>query len=59
MLLGEAATGGEAISLTATLFDTRTGDLEARASVRGPIDSVAVLVPRLAHRLMTFDAALQ
>jgi hypothetical protein len=46
------------LTLTASLLTTPSGGSAARASVEGPVDSLSILVDRLAARLLTLDAGV-
>jgi DNA-binding SARP family transcriptional activator/tetratricopeptide (TPR) repeat protein len=57
ILTGNAVREGESeLVLNGTLLDVRDGRVRARATVRGPIDSVSVLVDRLAVELLALHA---
>jgi hypothetical protein len=55
-LVGAVAGTATHLTLTATLFDVGTARSHARASVEGPVDSLPVLVDRLAASLLALDA---
>lgn len=59
LLVGQVTPTPTRVTLTATLYGARSGDLEARVHAAGSPDSLAALVRELVHGIEVFDAALQ
>jgi len=55
ILLGSIVDTPSGLVLNASVLRARTGELEARANVEGPTDSLTVLIDRLAVRLLALE----